>query len=996
MSKERDWQDIKTYWQFLSDRSDDFVYQIFYPNGAGQQQRVESFQDLKGCLQGNKLSGLNCLSVNPRKKDQMRGLESIKKLNALLVDVDVKKQAREEGLAPEPVKSEAEGVARDVVDRMKQLGFQPALLIDSGNGFHVYAKVDMRLPLFGNKEEWKETVLHRKLERLESELEPCETEQIEIDNLTKDVVRRVKIPGTWNVKDGMSEGDYRRAEIIEEYDYDYAANNKAIRELEPVSEESTQQASSGGATEPGELDIDHADRLEYVLDFDDQKFEDLYRGQWESYDYPSRSEAEMALAVLCEYYQLDAGQILSESGMTKWDEKGESYRKLTVKKASQQCTDRFDWDEFERLKQQGRKSTARSRGSVGASPSNVSDASEKIREQSSADDPSEDAEQENHDTDADSSEREWEDIEPGDGGLLSKEPEHPEELYFDGDGNFVPKFLADDLLNTYHVLTVRDNENVFVYKDGYYQPNGKRYLKEEIYDRLDDLAKKNYFREACENVMSRTGIDRDDLGGPKEYLNVRNGLLNLKTRELETHTPGMFFTSQIPVEYNPDADCPNFKDFIYDTLYDEDVDTVQEMFGFALYRSYEYQKAFMLQGSGANGKSTLLKVLEELLGGENTSSVDLQNLAASDFRKAELFNKYANIAADLPAEGLKDTGDFKKLTGEDKVTAERKHEDPFQFYNHATLINAANELPEVNDNTDAFFRRWIIITFPFKFVDSPEEEHEKQKKPGLEEEITSDEELSGVLNWALEGLQRLFDNGEFSGSRSTQELRERYRKLESTVGAFASEELVGVDDKDEWVTKDHLYETYVSWCQDNSLESEYKGQFFKKLQKYVPVHERRVSIDGRRQRVIAGVKWDETSDVDLVESVADVLETGDSDSMALDEICEEFDVRRSTAEKEIQESVMLMIDVSGSQQDVQLNPRIDFDVDFSGASSLKDKVRKLIQMNQDEFDDGINYDDVLDYFDYAGEDRGEVEEKIENLKNEGELYDPEPGRIAAL
>jgi len=157
---------------------------------------------------------------NPRKENQMRGLESIQKLNALLVDVDVRKQAREEGLAPEPVKSEAEEVARDVVDRMEQLGFQPALLIDSGNGFHVYAKVDMRLPLFGNKEEWKETVLHRKLERLESELEPCETEEIEIDNLTKDVVRRVKIPGTWNVKDGMSEGDYRRAEIIEEYDYD--------------------------------------------------------------------------------------------------------------------------------------------------------------------------------------------------------------------------------------------------------------------------------------------------------------------------------------------------------------------------------------------------------------------------------------------------------------------------------------------------------------------------------------------------------------------------------------------------------------------------------------------------------------------------------------------------------------------------------------------------------------------------------------------------------
>lgn len=144
----------------------------------------------------------------------------------------------------------------------------------------------------------------------------------------------------------------------------------------------------------------------------------------------------------------------------------------------------------------------------------------------------------------------------------------------------------------------------------------------------------------------------------------------------------------------------------------------------------------MLLGPGDNGKSVFFYVEGSLLGTENIATRSLQDIDRDRSAKADLFGKFANIHADIPSTSLKTTGTFKMLTGGDRINAERKYQQPFTFVNYAKLHFSANELP-------------------YRFIDNPQSEGEKKRDPHLLKKLTTDEGLSGVLNVALDGLDRL-------------------------------------------------------------------------------------------------------------------------------------------------------------------------------------------------------------------------------------------------
>ena len=163
----------------------------------------------------------------------------------------------------------------------------------------------------------------------------------------------------------------------------------------------------------------------------------------------------------------------------------------------------------------------------------------------------------------------------------------------------------------------------------------------------------------------------------------------------------------------------------------------------------------MLTGSGANGKSTLLNLLNAFLGADNISKVPLQELDENRFKRAELFGELANVFVDLDSRALQSLTYFKTITSGDDIDAERKFRNPFFFKPFAKLIFSANEIPKSNDKTFAYYRRWILILFPNKFVGKADNKH-------LIDELTTPKELSGLLNRALRGLDRLLRNKEFS------------------------------------------------------------------------------------------------------------------------------------------------------------------------------------------------------------------------------------------
>lgn len=423
-------------------------------------------------------------------------------------------------------------------------------------------------------------------------------------------------------------------------------------------------------------------------------------------------------------------------------------------------------------------------------------------------------------------------------------PDIPVEYFFEKD-KFVAKRLADVIMQLTRFVALEDTEEIWYYKDGIYHPNGETLIKKLCQKFLREEANKNRVSEVIAHIQRSTYAKREIFDKNPDLIAVENGVINLQTMEFLPHSPDHHLIVKIPVKYDPNADCPNIKKFFSEVLHPEDIPVIEELIGYCLYRKYFIHKAFMFIGSGRNGKSTLLRLFEKFLGESNISHVPLQAFESNRFATAELQGKLANIYADLSPQALRDTGVFKTLTGEDTIIAERKFKSSFQFKNYAKLIFSCNKLPEVYDESDAFFARWIIIDFPNKF------EGDKADK-NLLEKLTTPEELSGLLNLALDGLKRLLERGEFSYSVSTEKMREQYIKMSDPVNAFVTD-MIEIDPND-YVPKRELYLAFCQFCRENKLPMVSENVFHRKLIRYVTVEDYRPKVAGSRIRAWKGIR----------------------------------------------------------------------------------------------------------------------------------------------
>ena len=335
--------------------------------------------------------------------------------------------------------------------------------------------------------------------------------------------------------------------------------------------------------------------------------------------------------------------------------------------------------------------------------------------------------------------------------------------------------LSKYFLGKYNTITLSDTDEILIYRHGVYIP-GSKIIARHTQDILKDKATINTINELLGHIKRETYKDRDEINEPIDKICLKNGILNLNTLEIEQHNHNIFFLSKLPVSYNKEADCPEIKKFLKEVLPESSIPVVQELIGYCLYKKYHIHKAFMLIGTGANGKSTFINLLRSFLGKENCASIPLQRLEENRFSLSSLHGKLTNMFADLPARSLRYTSIFKMLTGEDLIPAEKKFKDEFFFQNHAKQLFSCNQIPESPDESDAFFRRWIIITFPNQYLNNPDRK--------LLSKLTTDNELSGLLNYALIGLKRLLEKGDFSNPSSTEEVREEYIRKSDSVGSF--------------------------------------------------------------------------------------------------------------------------------------------------------------------------------------------------------------------
>ena len=309
-------------------------------------------------------------------------------------------------------------------------------------------------------------------------------------------------------------------------------------------------------------------------------------------------------------------------------------------------------------------------------------------------------------------------------------------------------------------------------------------------------------------------------------INLQNGTFEISPQgtKLRPFDRSDFITYQLPFEYNPQAKAPLFEAYLNKVLPDPERQRVlAEYLGFVFIKhgsnALKEEKALILYGTGANGKSVFFEVVNALLGTDNVSSYSLQSLTNDNgYFRAKLANKLVNYASEI--NGNLEASIFKQLVSGEPVEARLPYGEPFTLRHYAKLIFNCNELPKDVEHTNAYFRRFLIIPFD---VTIPEEEQDKN----LHSKIIENE-LAGVFNWVLEGLDRLLKQKGFSPCDAARQAVEQYRIESNSVQMFLNEnEYISSPTKYKPI-KD-LYFEYRAFCNESGMTPFKKGNFIKQL-----------------------------------------------------------------------------------------------------------------------------------------------------------------------
>jgi putative DNA primase/helicase len=312
---------------------------------------------------------------------------------------------------------------------------------------------------------------------------------------------------------------------------------------------------------------------------------------------------------------------------------------------------------------------------------------------------------------------------------------------------------------------------------------------------------------------------------------VANGLLwcpregGAEARVLTDHTPEFFTDTAVVVPYEADARCDRWMKFL-DELWPGDEDSqalLQEWFGYVLAGSTGLHKILTLVGPRRSGKSTIAWALEQLLGG--TGQVDHPTMArlAEPFGLAPMLGKRLAVVGDARI-GKSDPAIVEKLlmiSGEDPVTVNRKNRDELNVKLGARLMIVSNDMPDLRDTTGALASRFLPLRIRIEGFLGREDFHLKR---------TLADELPGILTWALDGADRLWDReGRFTLGEAVQKSMEEVERSASPVKAFVGDLLVLDPAAEAIAPKDGVYEAYTLWCAAEGYMAKGKNVFFRDL-----------------------------------------------------------------------------------------------------------------------------------------------------------------------
>lgn len=351
---------------------------------------------------------------------------------------------------------------------------------------------------------------------------------------------------------------------------------------------------------------------------------------------------------------------------------------------------------------------------------------------------------------------------------------------------------------------------------------------------------KNKVSEVIENIKSETlyrGKGKNAFFVHKNtedrYIAMLSKIFNLTKAmngeiDQEILTARFFSTAKLPYDFIQDVGCPTFFSILNRILpHLDDQKMLQCWFGYHLFDTVSYGKFLILIGSGANGKSVVLKVLRLFLGSENVSAVPIESFNNKrTFAVAETYGKLANIYDEMSSKEIDEAFIKNYVTG-GQIQAERKYAHPFTFIPTAKLTFSTNVMPEIKDRSDGFWRRSLILEFKERLQAS------EQNQQYIEDQFwIKSGELSGVFNWALEGAKYLLQNKQLFQSENSKFTTEQVRIESDSARSWISENIVNLNGA--FLPKSEVYRLYSENMKSQGQKPCVSREFYNEIDKLFP------------------------------------------------------------------------------------------------------------------------------------------------------------------
>jgi len=394
----------------------------------------------------------------------------------------------------------------------------------------------------------------------------------------------------------------------------------------------------------------------------------------------------------------------------------------------------------------------------------------------------------------------------------------------------VARTLIEEKFTTSKLTTLlRCKDDFYTFNDVCYQEMSEAGMRSKLYEFLEGCVIKdasgfievNPKSHSVSEVMDALKADAhldDELSPPcwidgndnhppsKELLICKNGLLHMPTRKLSPLNPGFFSLNALTYGFDPDAPEPEvFHNFLDDLFGDdpEAEDLMQEMFGYTLSGNTSFQKIMAIVGPKRAGKGVMGRLLTALVGKDNVCNPSLGSFSNA-FPHEPLIGKTLALMSDAR---LSSSADQKaivehmlRVSGEDDVNVTRKNKTDWSGRLSARFMLLTNEVPRLADASGAFAGRFVTLVLTKSFYG--------KEDPRLTDRLLT--ELPGILNWALEGWDRLQKQGRFTIPSSSLEVMKELEYLSSPILKFIDDTLIFV--VGEEMSVDDVFTLWTRWC----------------------------------------------------------------------------------------------------------------------------------------------------------------------------------------